>query len=338
MTMPERETSRALEAGDYVSGVLQRDRSMLARAITLIESNAPRHAPLAEQVVRELLPHAGRSIRVGITGVPGVGKSTFIEALGCMLCGRGKRVAVLAVDPSSSLTHGSILADKTRMEMLSREPECFIRPSPSGGTLGGVARKSRETILICEAAGFDVVLVETMGVGQSEITVRSMVDFFLVLMLAGAGDELQGIKKGIVELADALLITKADGDNKLRAESARAEFARVLHYLHSPTPGWQPRVMTCSSMENHGIADAWDMAEEFHDSMMKSGFFGKNRRRQTLDWIHEMLEQEILQEFLRDPAVISNRRQVEQEVLDGKLTPTAAVKRLLKIHKHDSEN
>ncbi|HWB59780.1 MAG TPA: methylmalonyl Co-A mutase-associated GTPase MeaB [Chthoniobacteraceae bacterium] len=338
MTMPEREPSRASNAGDYVSGVLRRDRSMLARAITLIESNAPRHAVLAEQVVQQLLPHAGNSIRVGITGVPGVGKSTFIESLGCMLCNRGKRVAVLAVDPSSSLTHGSILGDKTRMEMLSREADCFIRPSPSGGTPGGVARKSRETILICEAAGYDVVLVETMGVGQGETTVRSMVDFFLVLMLAGAGDELQGIKKGIIELADALLITKADGDNKLRAESARIEFSRVLHYLQSPTPGWQPPVMKCSSKDNQGIADAWEIVERFHDATMKSGHFEANRRKQTLDWIHDMLGQELFQAFLRNPAVISNRKEMERQVLAGKISPTAAVKRLLTIHNHDPEN
>lgn len=338
MTTPEREQSRAPDAAKYVAGVLHGDRSTLARAITLIESNAPRHAPLAEQVVQQLLPYAGRSIRVGITGVPGVGKSTFIEALGCMLCKRGKRVAVLAVDPSSSLTRGSILGDKTRMEMLSREPNCFIRPSPSGGTLGGVARKSRETILICEAAGYDVVLVETMGVGQGETTVRSMVDFFLVLMLAGAGDELQGIKKGIIELADALLVTKADGDNKLRAESARIEFSRVLHYLQSPTPGWLPPVMACSSKDNQGIADAWSAVERFHDETMKSGHFEANRHRQTLDWIHDMLEQELLQSFLRDPAVISNRARIEQEVLAGKISPAAAVKQLLKIHNYDPEN
>jgi LAO/AO transport system kinase len=326
---------------DYVSGVLAGDRAMLARTITLIESNAPRHAPLAEQVVHHLLPHSGRSIRLGVTGVPGVGKSTFIESLGCLLCSRGKRVAVLAVDPSSSLSHGSILGDKTRMEMLSREPNCFIRPSPAGGTLGGVTRKSRETILICEAAGFDVVLVETVGVGQSETTVRSMVDFFMVLMLAGAGDELQGIKKGIIELADALVITKADGDNKRRAESARTDFSHVLHYLNSPTPGWHPQVMTCSSMDNQGIAEAWDLVESFHDTTMKSGFFDLHRHSQTLDWVREMLEQELWRNFTRNPSVIALRPSVEQDVLAGRLSATAAVKRLLNLHtqkNYDPEN
>jgi LAO/AO transport system kinase len=331
--------SHALQANDFVAGVLGGNRSMLARAITLIESNAPRHAALAEEVVRRLLPHAGGSIRVGITGVPGVGKSTFIEALGCMLCKRGKRVAVLAVDPSSTLTHGSILGDKTRMEMLSREPDCFIRPSPSCGTLGGVARKSRETILICEAAGFDVVLVETVGVGQSETTVRSMVDFFLVLMLAGAGDELQGIKKGIIELADALLITKADGDNKHHAEAARSEFSMVLHYLTSPTPGWQPEVLTCSSVNGTGIETAWDVVERFQAATRESGFFAEHRHRQTLDWIREMLEQELWQTFIRSPKTMAEWPQVERDVLDGKLSATAAVRQLLThYNNHDPKN
>lgn len=326
---------RAPAADDYVAGVLRGDRSMLARAITLVESDAPRHAALAEEVVRLLLPHSGRSIRVGITGVPGVGKSTFIESLGCLLCKRGKRVAVLAVDPSSTLTRGSILGDKTRMEMLSREESCFIRPSPSGGTLGGVARKSRESILLCEAAGYDVVLVETVGVGQSETTVRSMVDFFLVLMLAGAGDELQGIKKGIIELADALLITKADGDNKQHAEAARIEFTRVLHYLSSPTPGWRPEVLTCSSTEGRGVAEAWDVAERFHQAALESGFFEQHRHSQTLDWMREILQQELWHAFLRDPTMTLKRPEVERAVLEGRLSAAAAVRQLLKDYKEN---
>jgi LAO/AO transport system kinase len=327
--------SRRLCVADYVAGVLHGDRSMLARAVTLIESNSPKHAELAEQVVRHLLPYSGHSIRVGITGVPGVGKSTFIESLGCLLCKRGKRVAVLAVDPSSTLSRGSILGDKTRMEMLSREPGCFIRPSPSGGTLGGVARKSRETILLCEAAGFDVVLVETVGVGQSETSVRSMVDFFLVLMLAGAGDELQGIKKGIIELADALLITKADGDNKLHAEAAQAEFSRVLHYLVSPTPGWRPEVLTCSSTEERGIVEAWDVAERFYENSMKSGLFQQRRNEQTLAWMRGMLEHELWQAFTSHPAMLASRPQIERKVLEGKLSASAAVKALLHEYKQN---
>ena len=319
----------SLGARDYVSGVLAGNRTMLARAITLVESNAARHAALAEEVVRELLPHSGKSIRVGITGVPGVGKSTFIESLGVLLCERGKRVAVLAVDPSSTRSRGSILGDKTRMEMLSRHPNCFIRPSPSGGTLGGVTRKSRETILICEAAGFDVVLVETVGVGQSETTVRSMVDFFLVLLLAGAGDELQGIKKGIIELADALLITKADGPNKARTEATRVEFSRVLHFLSSPTPGWHPEVHTCSSVENSGIAEIWEVIERFHNITLKNGFFQENRRSQTLSWMRDMLEQELWNAFVHNSATVELWRQIEHSVLDGSLSATVAVKQLL---------
>jgi len=332
--------SRKPSAEDYVAGVLNGDRSVLAQAITLVESNAPRHATLAEEVVSRLLPHSGNSIRVGITGVPGVGKSTFIEALGCLLCKRGRRVAVLAVDPSSTLTNGSILGDKTRMEMLSREPNCFIRPSPAAGTLGGVTRKSRETIHLCEAAGFDVVLVETVGVGQSETTVRSMVDFFLVLMLAGAGDELQGIKKGIIELADALLITKADGENKLHAEAARIEFSRVLHYLSTPTPGWTPEVMTCSSAESRGVVEAWDMIMRFHATALTSGFFHRHRREQTLDWMRQMLREELWQKFARDPATIANLPCVERKVLEGTLSAAAAVKQLLNEHtqQYDPKN
>jgi LAO/AO transport system kinase len=331
---------RALRVEDYVAGVLGGNRSMLARAITLIESNAPGDAARAEEVVRELLPHAGKSIRVGITGVPGVGKSTFIESLGCMLCRGGRHLAVLAVDPSSTLSRGSILADKTRMEMLTREPNCFIRPSPTGGALGGVARKSRETMLLCEAAGFDVVLVETVGVGQSETTVRSMVDFFLLLMLAGAGDELQGIKKGIIELADALVITKADGDNASHVEAARAEFSRVLHYLMPPDPLWHPPVLTCSSFTGAGIGEVWEVVNQFQEAARKSGAFAARRHAQTLDWMREMLTQELWRAFTREPHIVSAQPGLERQVLDGKLSATAAVSQLLALYRnsHDPKN
>jgi len=318
-----------MTADEYIQGILSGNRTILARAITLIESNAPRHAPLASEVVQAVLPHAGKSIRVGITGVPGVGKSTFIESLGMRLCSRGHRLAVLAVDPSSSLSRGSILGDKTRMELLSREQDCFIRPSPASGALGGVARKSRETILLCEAAGFDVILVETVGVGQSETTVRSMVDFFLVLMLAGAGDELQGIKKGIIELADALVITKADGANRLPAEMAQKEFSQVLHYLTPPNPAWHPKVLTCSSLEGKGVDAVWALIESFQAQSAEDGFLTRQRQAQALDWMREMLDQALWLNFSRHPDVHAEWETTCNAVLSGTLSPATAVAQLL---------
>ena len=252
---------RQLTIDDYVKGVLERDRTILARTITLIESNSEKHFEMGQEVLRQLLPYTGNSLRIGITGVPGAGKSCFIEALGCKLMEDNYHLAVLAVDPSSSLSKGSVLGDKTRMEKLSRHKNSFIRPSPSGGKLGGVTRKTRETTLICEAAGYGVIFIETVGVGQNEITVRSMVDFFLLLKISGAGDELQGIKKGIIELADAILINKADGDNLKRAEIARRDFANALHYLKSPTAGWTPEVLTCSALTGDGIDTVWEMTQ-----------------------------------------------------------------------------
>jgi len=249
-----------------------------------------------------------------------------------MLCRDGKRVAVLAVDPSSTVTHGSVLGDKTRMEMLCREENCFIRPSPSGGTLGGVTRKSRETIILCEAAGYPIILVETVGVGQSETAVRSMVDFFLVLLIAGAGDELQGIKKGIIELADTLLITKADGDNKPRTATTRAEFERVLHYLTSPTPGWKPEVLACSSLEGTGIREVWEVIQRFCAATTENGFFVENRRQQTLDWIEDMLSQQLWDDFTRNPGVREHWPRVEQAVLAGQLSAASAWKQLFSAY------
>jgi len=246
---------------------------LLARAITLIESNSPKHMELAQAVLQRILPYSGNSIRVGITGVPGAGKSTFIEAVGCSLCQKGHKLAVLAVDPSSSITRGSILGDKTRMENLSREKNAFIRPSPSGGTLGGVTRKSRETLLLCEAAGYDIILVETVGVGQSEITVRSMVDFFLLVVLTGAGDELQGMKKGVMEIADAILVNKADGDNKQKAEMVKVDYDRMLHYLRPATEGWQTKAYTCSAITGAGIPELWQVIHTFREKMMENHVF-----------------------------------------------------------------
>jgi LAO/AO transport system kinase len=321
---------RLLTVEEYVAGVRSGDRSILARAITLIESNAPAHISLAQEVLRELLPYTGGALRVGITGVPGVGKSTFIEALGTMLCDRGHRVAVLAVDPSSSISRGSILGDKTRMERLARHPNAYIRPSPTGGSLGGVARKSRETLLVCEAAGFDIILVETVGVGQSEIAVRGMVDFFLLLMLAGAGDELQGIKKGIIELADALLITKADGDNRTRALAAQAEYTHALRYLTPATEGWRPRAYICSARTGEGIAEIWREIERFRDETTASGVFAARRRDQARDWVYTLIEDHLRTRFFGHPVVQERLPAIEKAVVEGTLPVTTAVQDLIR--------
>lgn len=322
---------RTLTAAQYAEGVLGGDRALLGRAITLVESNAPAHMTLAQEVLAHLLPHTGGAMRVGVTGVPGVGKSTFIEALGTWLLGQGRRVAVLAIDPSSAVTRGSILGDKTRMERLARDPRCFIRPSPSGGALGGVARKTRETILVCEAAGFDVVLVETVGVGQSEITVRGLVDFFLLLLLPGAGDELQGIKKGIVEMADAILINKADGDNRVRADAARQEYARALHYLSPARPDWQAPVATCSALTGEGVEASWAVVEAFREATQATGSFAAQRRDQTLGWVRQMVDAHLRASFHAHPAVREALPELERQVAEGQIPPTAAVTRLIEL-------
>ena len=317
---------------DYVEGVLKGDRAMLARAITLVESNASRHFDLGQNVVQKLLPYTGNSIRVGVTGVPGAGKSTFIEALGTWLCDYGGKVAVLAVDPSSTVSKGSILGDKTRMENLAKNPCAFIRPSPSGGTLGGLTRKSRETLLLCEAAGYDVILVETIGVGQSETTVRSMVDFFLLLVITGAGDELQGMKKGVMELADAILVNKADGNNKLKAEATKIEFDRMLHYLRPATEGWTTHAYTCSALKCEGIEEIWNVIGQFMRNIRESGVFDARRRQQTLSWVYGMVEDYLRKSFYDCPAVLENRNGIENRVLGGNLSATQAAKRLLDLY------
>ncbi len=315
----------------FAQGVLEGNRGILGRTITMVESNLPEHTAQAQEILKELLPHTGNSMRIGITGVPGVGKSTFIESLGCYLLEKGFKVAVLAVDPSSSISGGSILGDKTRMERLGRDERCFIRPSPSGGTLGGVARKTRETMLVCEAAGFDVILIETVGVGQSEITVRSMSDFFLLLMLAGAGDELQGIKKGIMELADALVINKADGDNKLPAEMARNEYERAMHYLQPSTEGWVSHAYTCSSTKDKGIAEIWHVIETFKKITTKSGVFEQHRKEQNIKWVHEMVDEHLRSLFIKHPEIIKVLPEIEKDVGDGITPAVAAVQKLLRI-------
>ncbi len=318
-----------LSIDDYVDGVLNNNRTLLAKTITLIESNSEKHFDLAHKVLQKLLPHSGKSIRVGITGVPGAGKSTFIEALGMYLIKQGHKVAVLTVDPSSSITRGSILGDKTRMEKLSREPNCFIRPSPSGGALGGVARKSRETIIVCEAAGYDIILIETVGVGQSEITVRSMVDFFLLIMIAGAGDELQGIKRGVIEIADALLINKADGENKQKTELAKTEFAHALHYLKPATEGWETPVETCSALTGKGIEDVWKMIEKFVEFTKSSQIFEQRRKEQSIEWVHRLIEEELKNEFYNNEKVKAILPEIKDDLLNGRILTIDAVKKLL---------
>lgn len=320
---------KKLSVEQYVQGVMESDRIILARTITLIESNARHHLETAQEVLKEILPHTGKAIRVGITGVPGAGKSTFIDALGQLLCQKGHKVAVLAVDPSSSLSRGSIMGDKTRMEGLSQEPNCFIRPSPSGGTLGGVSRKTRETMLVCEAAGFDVILVETVGVGQSESMVSTMVDFFLLLALTGAGDELQNIKKGVIEMADAILINKADGDNKLAAERAKVEFNQALHYLTSLTEDWETFAYTCSALTGAGINEIWEVITRFTEKIRASGAFEKRRQAQALSWMNEMIVEQIKVGFFNHPSITTMLPKIEREVKEGVLPVTAGVDLLL---------
>lgn len=319
------------DADTYVRGILAGDRALLGRAITLVESTAPRHEALAQEILQRVLPHTGRARRIGITGVPGVGKSTFIEAFGSFLCGRGLRVAVLAIDPTSTISRGSILGDRTRMVRLTSQPNAFIRPSPSGGALGGVARRTRETMLLCEAAGFHVVVVETVGVGQSEITLRSMVDFFLLLLLPGAGDDLQGMKRGIMEMADAVLINKADGENRPRAEAARAEQAMALHHLTPATPEWHPPVALTSGLTGEGIPELWDIIEKFYSKLEPAGVIENRRREQVLRWIDDLLVEELGSRFNRHPEVRRTRPAFEQAVLRGEMTPVRAVHALMDL-------
>jgi LAO/AO transport system kinase len=315
----------------YVDGILSRDKRLLAKTITLVESSLAAHQEIARRVIDQILPHTGEAVRLGITGVPGAGKSTFIETLGTLLVSRGHQVAVLAVDPSSRRSGGSVLADKTRMEKLSANENAFIRPSPSGGTLGGVARKTRETLLICEAAGFDVIIVETVGVGQSESTVASMVDFFLVLMIAGAGDELQGIKKGLLEMADAIAVNKADGDNIERAELARQQVAFAMHLLTPSTPTWTPPVMTCSSLESTatGIEEIWESVLDHRRKLEATGELEEKRRQQSLDWMWFLIEETLKERFYEHPDIKKSLPAISREVKNGTLAPTVAVSKLL---------
>jgi len=318
---------KRLDAQAYVDGVRGGDRAILARAITLIESEQPAHAALAQKVLEALLPETGGAYRVGISGVPGAGKSTFIDALGTRLTGRGHRVAVLAVDPTSSISGGSILGDKTRMSALSNDPNAFIRPSPTSGTLGGVARKTRESILLCEAAGFDVVLVETVGVGQSETIVAGMVDFFLVLLIAGAGDELQGIKRGILEVADMLAINKADGDNRPRAIRAQASYQSALRLMRG---GSVPPVLTCSALEKTGLDELWALVVESRAQREASGELQQTRRAQQVQWMWDMVEDGLRRALRSDPDLSALIAQLEEAVGEGRATPSAAALKILR--------
>ena len=308
--------------------ILSGDRRALAKAITLVESARPQDRKASQDLLNELLPHTGNSIRIGITGVPGVGKSTFIESFGQTVIGDGKKVAVLAVDPSSPVAGGSILGDKTRMEQLSRETNAFIRPSPAGKALGGVALKTRESMLLCEAAGFDVVVVETVGVGQSEHQVGSMVDFFLILLLPGGGDELQGIKKGILELADAILINKADGESENLANKTRLHYQSALSLL-TQSGFWSPEVRTCSALERSGIAEAWDMVRRFHDEALAAGHLASMRSEQNLQWMWQLTDQLLRQQITDHPALTTRLSAIEAEVGAATLTPLSAAQRII---------
>lgn len=321
--------ARAPAVADYIQGVRSGDRSMLARAVTLIESRLPAHQVKAREVLQALLPYSGKALRMGLTGPPGVGKSTLIEAFGQQLLAQGKRLAVLAVDPSSSLSQGSILGDKTRMQALSKHPDCFIRPSPAGGALGGVARSTRETILLCEAAGYDLILIETVGVGQSEIAVRDMVDVYVLLLLAGAGDELQGIKKGVMEMADILAVTKADGQNLIRARQTQQECRLTLKYLRSFTPDWAVPVLLLSALENTGLDELWQALNAFEQQTRTRGHLAQRRRQQQLSWFEDLLREAFWQQIMHRPPLQQQYQTLRAEVASGQRWPLEAVQQLL---------
>lgn len=319
----------SLSTDEYMEGILAGNITILSQAITLVESLLPEHYAQAQEIIERCLPHSGRSIRIGITGVPGAGKSTFIEATGNLATNQGHKLAVLAIDPSSERSKGSILGDKTRMETLTHNPSVFIRPSPSAGSLGGVARKTRESIILCEAAGFDVVFIETVGVGQSETAVHSMVDFFLLLQIAGAGDELQGIKRGIMEMADMIAINKADSGNEQRAGLAKSHFVNALNLFPMPDSGWRPRVYTCSAVEGTGLTEIWNGIEDFLHFTRQNGYYDRNRNRQSKYWMYETINEALRENFYRNPAVESRIGEYEEAVLSDRKSSFVAARELL---------
>ncbi|KAA6440130.1 methylmalonyl Co-A mutase-associated GTPase MeaB [Dyadobacter flavalbus] len=320
-----------LSVDEYTKGILAGDRNTLSRAITITESRLKEDQILASAILQDILPYAGNALRIGITGVPGVGKSTFIEVLGKHITSLGKRVAVLAIDPSSKKSGGSILGDKTRMEKLAHDPMAFIRPSATGLSLGGVARSTRESMLLCEAAGYEVILIETVGVGQSETLVKGMTDFFLLLMLAGAGDELQGMKKGITEMADLIAINKCDGNNKAAAQKAMAEFRNALHLLPEPESGFSNPVVCCSAAEESGIAEIWEHVQRFHEITSENGFLKKNRQLQNLDWMQDSVRQMLEESFYDHPDIKRKLTAVKKAVAKGELLPAAAAQQLINL-------
>ncbi|WP_044200490.1 methylmalonyl Co-A mutase-associated GTPase MeaB [Flammeovirga sp. OC4] len=322
---------KRLSAQEYADGIINGNRIILSRAITIIESKLPADVILAEEILELILPHTGNTLRVGITGVPGVGKSTFIESFGKYITSKDMQLAVLTIDPSSQISGGSILGDKTRMEELSNDPLAYVRPSAAGSALGGVNHKTRETMLLCEAAGFDVILIETVGVGQSETTVKGIVDFFLLLMLAGAGDELQGIKRGIMEMADAIAITKCDGDNVHRGKMARASYQNALHLFPPAESGWAPKVMTCSSVQNEGLDEILENILKFEKEMKEKGFFQSNRQSQNLHWMHETIDNHLKRAFYTNESVEGNLNHLENQVIQNKLPAIAGARKLLEL-------
>jgi LAO/AO transport system kinase len=320
---------RQYTSSEFVEGILNGNITILSQAVTLVESSKQEHQQLAQEIIEKCLPHAGNAVRIGITGVPGAGKSTSIDAFGMYLIKKGRKLAVLAIDPSSERSKGSILGDKTRMEELAREKNAFIRPSPSAGSLGGVARKTRETIVLCEAAGFDTVFVETVGVGQSETAVHSMVDFFLLIQLAGTGDELQGIKRGIMEMADGIIINKADGDNIDKARLAASQFRNALHLFPPADSGWTPKVLTYSGYYKSGIREIWEMIDEYTAYTRQNGYFDHKRNEQSKYWMYESINENLRNTFYNKPAIVAMLKTAEQQVLSNEISSFVAAKRLM---------